>query len=236
MKPVKDAKETDPQEAAIVPLFPLYDHVLLPGIPTPYRVFEPRYCALVRDLLAVPDNDRYLCIPRLVSVEQEPGQFPVFHPVAAIARISKCTPLPNGEFQIMVLGLERRSLVELPSNRPYRLALSQPLPDVMRRGDEQEDETLIVRNMEDLSGALISLVSVLGTEAEPLLNIAASGANITDTIYRLGSVLIHHPDRRQDFLEQRSLVQRIRQIKTIVTGLFGLAVHHTGDSTKILAN
>ena len=34
-----------------VPLFPLPDHVFLPSIQAPYRVFEPRYRALVDALL-----------------------------------------------------------------------------------------------------------------------------------------------------------------------------------------
>ncbi len=42
-----------------VPVFPLPDHVFLPGVPVPYRIFEPRYRALVRDLLKL----RSACSP-----------------------------------------------------------------------------------------------------------------------------------------------------------------------------
>ena len=35
----------------VVGLFPLADHVFLPGFPSPYRVFERRYRELVEDLL-----------------------------------------------------------------------------------------------------------------------------------------------------------------------------------------
>ena len=37
-----------------IPIFPLPDHVLLPAIPTAYRIFEPRYRALVVDLQSQP--------------------------------------------------------------------------------------------------------------------------------------------------------------------------------------
>lgn len=38
-----------------LPLFPL-NTVLFPGLVLPLNVFEPRYCALMRDLLAVPED------------------------------------------------------------------------------------------------------------------------------------------------------------------------------------
>jgi len=179
------------------------------------------------------EEKRYLCIPRLMGVGEDHQAAPVFHPVAAIARLTKCTELANGEFQIMVLGLERRTLVELPSDRPYRLALSQAQPDEPKSTKSRLRRSEEARQVEELDGALISLATVLGAEAAPLLQIAASRASISDTIYRLGSVLIHHPDRRQDFLEERNLLKRIRLIQQIVTGLFGLVVHHTDPGTTL---
>ena len=53
---------------ALVPLFPLPDHALLIGVPASYRVFEPRYRALVDDLLGIDDHEqRWLAIPQLAE-------------------------------------------------------------------------------------------------------------------------------------------------------------------------
>ena len=50
-----------------VPIFPLGNHVLLPGLPMPYRLFEPRYLALGQMLLGLPTQARWLCIPCLTG-------------------------------------------------------------------------------------------------------------------------------------------------------------------------
>ena len=42
-----------------VPLFPLPGHVLLPGLPVPFLIFEPRYRALVSD----PVSYTHLTLP-----------------------------------------------------------------------------------------------------------------------------------------------------------------------------
>jgi uncharacterized protein len=45
-------------------VFPLHGAALLPGTPTPFHIFEPRYRALVGDALA---GDRVVAVPALVS-------------------------------------------------------------------------------------------------------------------------------------------------------------------------
>src|SRR5512139_2245554 len=100
-----------------VPLFPLPDHVFLPGVPAPYRIFEPRYRALVRDLLKLPPAERLLAIPRL-SPGWRPEEYdgaPAFDPVATIGQVIHCAPLPDGEFHIVVQGISRVLLKEVPS-------------------------------------------------------------------------------------------------------------------------
>ncbi|HEY4102901.1 MAG TPA: LON peptidase substrate-binding domain-containing protein, partial [Polyangiaceae bacterium] len=44
--------ELSPEDLANLPLFPLPNAVLFPGAVLPLHVFEPRYRALTRDVLA----------------------------------------------------------------------------------------------------------------------------------------------------------------------------------------
>ena len=89
-----------------LPLFPL-NSVLFPGLVLPLNVFEPRYCALLRDLLALPEDaprrfgvvairDGSEVAPRVPGAAGDrPGQDPTagfgpdlrraFHPVGCVA-------------------------------------------------------------------------------------------------------------------------------------------------------
>lgn len=64
----------------LLPLFPLPGHVLLPGLAVPFRIFEPRYRALVRDLLAVRAERRWLAVPCLAPGSDPAADAPPFLP------------------------------------------------------------------------------------------------------------------------------------------------------------
>ena len=49
---------------AALKVFPLHGVAVLPGTPTPFHIFEPRYKALVKDALA---GDRVLAVPSLLT-------------------------------------------------------------------------------------------------------------------------------------------------------------------------
>ncbi|MFO0612453.1 MAG: LON peptidase substrate-binding domain-containing protein [Polyangiaceae bacterium] len=102
-----------------VPLFPLPEVVLYPGARLPLHVFEPRYRAMIRDVL---DGTRKLAIVQLrPSAAAEEAQPPIAT-VAGVGEVVDATELPSGRFNILVRGLARVSLEELPFVPPYRRA------------------------------------------------------------------------------------------------------------------
>ena len=122
-----------------VPIFPLPDHVFLPSIQAPYRVFEPRYRALVDWLLDQPEDERWLAIPRLATGWQTDYHgAPPFNPVATVGRMLSCETLRGGHFYIVVEGVARCRLSERVASEPYRIANVEPLPDLALVGDQIE--------------------------------------------------------------------------------------------------
>lgn len=103
-----------------VAVFPLPQVVLFPGALMPLHIFEPRYRAMTRDLLATT---------RLLAVTQIPehhgvdafGQ-PEIAEICGVGEIVRHDVLPDGRFNILVQGLSRVRLEELPLERPYRRA------------------------------------------------------------------------------------------------------------------
>jgi Lon protease-like protein len=200
-----------------VPLFPLPDNVLLIGVPATYRVFEPRYRALVDDLLAIEQpSNRWLAIPRLADGwQQDYYGSPAILPCAALAIARTIRPSMQGEFEIVVEGVMRCELQEIPSEQPYRRAHALPRPD------EPVDEALIAQHMEDLLGHVGMLLHSLGDRGRRLAQLIDEDIAPAIVVDRLGAAILHDHRHRQSFLENRSLVSRIDDLRGVLHRALG---------------
>jgi ATP-dependent Lon protease len=110
---------------ASLPLFPL-STVLFPGALLPLHVFEPRYRAMIRDVL---DGHGALAVVLVTDGERrdEHGH-PQIARVAGAGVIVDHVELPSGRFNVLVRGRARVSLAELPfRDKPYRRAAATVL-------------------------------------------------------------------------------------------------------------
>ncbi len=187
-----------------VPLFPLPNHVLLPGVPTPFRVFEPRYRELVGDLLALPEEHRWLAVPCLAQGWESDYQGnPPIHRVAVAARILHSSELTEGQYFIAVMGEERCLLTEVASDRLYRRATLEPLPDVPERPDEVE------RALDHLRAAAVVLFARLPDIPWNVRLLVERPAGPEALVYRLGALILPDAPDRQRLIEERSVLARV---------------------------
>ena len=108
-----------------LPLFPLPNAVLFPGVYLPLHVFEPRYREMVRDAL---DDDRIIGMTLLKpGFEAEYEARPPIYTIGCAGLITHAEPLADGRFNIVLQGLERfrvhrRGSVTAVSRRAHRAA------------------------------------------------------------------------------------------------------------------
>lgn len=120
-----------------VPIFPLPGVFLFPHQVLPFHIFEPRYRAMVDDLLDGPGR---LCIGTVLVGEREtPVHPPNLLPVAGYGEILRHEKLPDGRYNLWVLGLARVRIAEVPSERPYRQVRCQPFDEIDVTGDDAEE-------------------------------------------------------------------------------------------------
>lgn len=107
-----------------MPMFPL-GSVLVPSMVLPLHVFEPRYRALVRDVLDGA-GEFGVC---LIERGHEVGGDDVRTDVGTVARVHEATELPDGRWALVAVG-DRRLRVErwLPDD-PYPRAEVVDHPD-----------------------------------------------------------------------------------------------------------
>ena len=118
-----------------LPLFPL-GLVLFPGMLLPLHVFEERYRVLVRDLLALPEEQRRFGVVA-IREGREVGADGVaaLHPVGCVARLRRVEPYDDGRFDLVTTGSDRFRLTGLEHDRPYLTGVVEPLAE--DRGDGQ---------------------------------------------------------------------------------------------------
>ena len=105
-------------------MFPL-GTVLLPFAHLPLHIFEPRYRALVKDVLAGAGEFGVVLIER----GQEVGGGDVRFGVGTVARIVQTAELPDGRWLLDAVGAERFRVTEWLGEDPYPLAMVEPIDE-----------------------------------------------------------------------------------------------------------
>jgi len=176
--------------SALLPLFPL-DLVLLPAVPLPLHVFEPRYKEMINECLT---QNRHFGIVR--SKEEALASIGC---TAEIINVMKT--YPDGRMDILTEGKRRFEVLELNQERSFLQA------DVIYLDDESEPAAA-----PDLEAALRlhgEIMELAGAQPEDIQR--------TDTAqlaYRLAGSLPFDPDFQQSLLEMNSEADRIRSIIT----------------------
>jgi Lon protease-like protein len=112
---------------ATIPIFPLPNVVLFPGVFLPLHVFEPRYRIMTADALA---GDRIIGISLLQpGYEADYDGRPLIYPVGCAGVVSHAERLPDGRYNIVLNGLEKYRVIEEEAGGAYRRASIDALPE-----------------------------------------------------------------------------------------------------------
>jgi Lon protease-like protein len=119
----------DPKLAQRIAIFPLSGALLFPGLQLPLHIFEPRYRAMVKDVL-IRDRQIGMIQPRPKDAG-DIGDKPALYDVGCLGRITDVEALEDGRFNIVLQGVTRfRVHRELEVTSPFRQveALLEEIP------------------------------------------------------------------------------------------------------------
>lgn len=114
-------------------MFPL-GTALLPGQPLPLQVFEPRYVAMMRDV--VGSDRRFGAV--LIERGSEVGGGDRRFAVGCVASVEQMGRLPDGRLVLLARGHERVEVVRWLPDDPYPRAEVRRLPDLTWSGEDDE--------------------------------------------------------------------------------------------------
>jgi Lon protease-like protein len=180
----------------LIPVFPLPDVVLFPGVFLPLHIFELRYREMVKDTLA---GDRLIGISLLrPGWDHDIAGRPAIYPVGCVGLISHIEELSDGRYNLVLRGVEKFKVVrEEEVTRAYRRASVDYFEERMTAAEREA-----VRRQRHHLERLLSTVTDAPDQTFP--------ANLSDeeVINALAQYLDLEPIERQALLEQDGVVRR----------------------------
>jgi Lon protease-like protein len=184
-------------------VFPLPRVVFFPGTLLPLHIFEPRYRTMMRDCIA---SGRMAMAVTLLKPGYESSYEgrPAMHELCTVGRIEKHEELPDGRFNLVLRGLTRVKLDELPAGDfPYRRARVDVI-DGKRNSD---------RVSRDSVTTLLSTASLVGAAVRKHHPDFSLGVQPDDPPHQIADTLadrlLADPSARQDVLETLDVPERI---------------------------
>jgi Lon protease-like protein len=176
--------------------------VLFPGARMPLHIFEPRYRQMAARCL---ETDKLFGL--LYRAGKETGEYSFDEGgVGCVAHIEQFQPLPDGRSLIVVLGLERFSVVDgIESDALYHEALVSDYAD-----DGERMYEMAARRHNSIELFAAALERVRGASRAPSFDTAR------DVSFQLAALLEVEPAWKQMLLEMQTERARLEAIDTIL--------------------
>lgn len=205
-----------------LPYFPLHS-VVFPHLPLPLHIFEERYRAMARDILADGSPFAGRFVVAMLTSGQEAGDDPVTaRSVGTICEVRSAEQFDDGRWVLLAAGIARAALGEVDRSGPYALVEARPLPEV----PGAVEPSLLPSVQEALDGYLATVKRFVATAAsighadDEVQQVARSLDEVLRPIslpddplaasYAVGGVLQIELARKQELLELPDAASRLR--------------------------
>ncbi len=208
-----------------LPIFPLSNVVLFPGVQTPLHLFEPRYRQMGQAVVSGNRRLGMVVVPTVHVADLE-GNPPVY-PIGCGGNVVQAQRLPDGRFNLVLAGSGRFRIVSEtppPPPRLYRIAAVEWLEDAYPEEARQRVSTLRLRIIAQLR-ELVERADTKpqGRVAEDLF----SGVDDANFVNSLCSALTFAPPEKQGLLEAGSVPERFERLE----GLLAFRLADSGRGT-----
>ena len=176
-----------------LPILPLRNMVLFPGVAMPIFVGRPKSMRLIREA-----SQRKILVGVVCQKDaevEEPGLDDLYS-IGTVAEVLRVLEMPDGSTTAILQGRKRMALHSLVDTEPYLNGAISLLDDQPAGKDDREYEALI-STIKDLT---IKMIEAAG---DPPRELVFSIRNMQNTMYMLGFACCHivaNPDEKQELL------------------------------------
>lgn len=156
----------------IIPLFPLPNLVLFPGVAVPLLIFEPRYREMIADVSASHGIIGMMLLKG--GWERDYYANPDTFQIGCAGKISELVKLPDGRYQIVLEGVSEFRVVRESRDKSYRQAEVEwcPVDPPMDIDDEATEglRQLLFEYLGDTASAAWKSLQERGLSGAELVN------------------------------------------------------------------
>jgi len=194
-----------------LPVLPLRNTVLFPGVVVPITVGRDKSIQLIKD--SYSNGNKTIAVVAQKDVKIEEPDFEDLHKTGTQAYILKLLTMPDGSTTAIIQGKRRIKLVEMVSNEPYFTSTITPILEDKSQITDKNFKALL-ESVKDLSIQIIKQSPNLPSEAAFALKNIESPSFLVNFI---ASNLNIEVDEKQKLLDIDSIQVRTQKILTILT-------------------
>ena len=188
-----------------LPILPLRNTVIFPGVVAPITVGRDKSLRLIRD---INDEPKYVgMITQKDGDTEDPSIKDVF-PTGTLAQIVKSFKMPDGNTTIIIQGKKRFRILDWTTSEPYNRAKVEFLPEFVPEDDDVEFK-IVMDSIKEVAAQLIQDSPHIPTEAQAALDNIKSNTFLLNFIASNSSMLL---EKKQEVLELDSLKDRASNV------------------------
>lgn len=206
----------------VLPVLPLRNTVLFPGVVIPITVGRERSIKLIEDVYK--KNKILGAVAQLDASVEEPSLDDMYK-VGTVAQILKILEMPDGSTSVIIQGRKRFILNDILTDKPYHVARISSLKEAT--DEPRKEAEAVAASLKDLAIKIIKLSSNIPTEAtfavknieSPsfLINFLSSNSEMKlkekqkilemNNVVERGFYLLEHLSKEVQMLELKSDIQ-----------------------------
>jgi ATP-dependent Lon protease len=195
----------DDQLPELLPLLPLRNTVIFPGVVAPITAGRDKSLRLIKN---IKEDQKFVgMIAQRDSDTEDPGQAEVF-PTGTLAQIVKSFKMPDGNTTIIIQGKKRFRILDWVETEPYNMAKVEFLPEFVPAEDDAEF-TVLMDSIKDIAAKLIQESPHIPSEAQAALDNIKSNTFLLNFIASNSSMNL---EKKQEVLELDSLKDRALKV------------------------
>jgi len=186
----------------ILPILPLRNTVLFPGVIIPISIGREKSLKLVREIQkskgvfgAVGQKD--------VKID-DPQKEDLFE-IGTVAKVIKVLEMPDNSTSVIIQGKKRFQLEEMITEEPYHMAKVKGLDDEKASDKDKSEFEAVVSSIKDLSLRVIKASSNVPPEASFAVKNIENDGFLINFVCSNSDITV---DEKQDLLEKNSLFDR----------------------------
>lgn len=200
-------KEVFPED---LPILPLRNNVLFPGVMIPITVGRDKSIRLIQE---ANKGNKIIGVVSQKNQEEEAPEFSDLHTIGTVAQIVRLLKMPDGSSTVIIQGKRRFELVTPVQTEPYMMSKVNYLTEEMPPSKDKEMD-LVFRSIKDLALQIIKDSPNIPSEASFAIGNIESPTFMVNFI---SSNMNADVQKKQEMLEELDFRKRAKMVMEHLT-------------------